>query len=323
MARILTVLDDYQGAALASADWSALDARRGGEFEIDVVTEHLAGDELRQRIVSSEVIVAMRERTPFPVGLFESLPALRLLVTTGMRNASIDLDAATRHGVTVCGTGSAGNGVVELVFGMAIALMRNFAGEDAAIRAGGWQHTIGQGLAGRTLGILGLGRLGIPVARLGRAFGMEVVAWSRSLTRERAAEHGVTAVSRDRLFSEPDVLTIHLPLNDTTRAIIGAREFAAMRDDAYLINTSRGPIVDETALVNALRTGEIAGAALDVYDTEPLPADHPLRSAPRTLLLPHIGYVTTDNYRAFYGDAVDDVRAYLAGQPVRVIAAPA
>lgn len=315
--RTLTVLDDYQNVALSSADWSSVRA----EFDIDVVTDHLDGDELVNRLAESEVVVAMRERTAFGAELLRSLPRLRLLVTTGMRNASIDLAEATARGVTVCGTGSAGNGVPELVFGMMIALARGFVAEDASVRSGGWQHTIGPGLAGRTLGILGLGRLGTPVARLAQAFDMRVIAWSRSLTAERAAEHGVTAVSRDALFSEPDFLTIHLPLTQQTRGLVGRPELAMMRRDAYLVNTSRGPIVDEGALLDALHDGLIAGAALDVYDSEPLPADHPLRSVPRSLLLPHIGYVTTDNYRAFYGDAVADVVAYLAGEPVRVLTA--
>lgn len=313
--RVLTILDDYQGIALRSADWSSL----LDVFDIDVVERHLEGAELLERIRSSEAIVAMRERTTFPAEVLESLPSLRLLVTTGMRNASIDLDAASRAGIVVCGTGSAGSGVAELTIGMMIALMRHFVEEDAAVRSGGWQHTIGPGLAGRTLGVLGLGRLGVPVARLAQAFGMRVIAWSRSLTQVRAAEHGVTAVTRDELFSVPDILTIHLPLTPGTRGLVGAAELALMREDAYLINTSRGPIVDEAALLDALRNGSIAGAALDVYDREPMPADHPLRSAPNTLLLPHIGYVSTDNYRAFYGDAVDDVLAYLGGRPVRVL----
>ncbi|HVX08292.1 D-2-hydroxyacid dehydrogenase family protein [Humibacter sp.] len=316
MPRVLTVLDDYQRIALRSADWAPL----RDTFDIDVVAEHLEGDELLERIRATEVVVAMRERTAFPSELLERLPALRLLVTTGMRNASIDVDAARRRGVVVAGTGSAGNSVAELTIGMMIALTRNFVEEDASIRAGGWQHSIGPGLAGRTLGVLGLGRLGVPVARLAQAFDMRVIAWSRSLTSERAAEHGVTAVSREELFSLPDILTIHLPLTPGTRGLVGRDEFELMREDAYLVNTSRGPIVDESAMLEALRSGGIAGAALDVYDLEPLPADHPLRSAPHTLLLPHIGYVSTDNYRAFYGDAVDDVLAYLSGSPVRVLA---
>ncbi|MGN6205425.1 D-2-hydroxyacid dehydrogenase family protein [Humibacter sp.] len=315
--RVLTILDDYQGVALRSADWAPVSA----VFDIDVVERHLEGAELLERIRFSEVIVAMRERTPFPADVLERLPSLRLLVTTGMRNASIDLDAAARAGVVVCGTGSAGNSVAELTIGMMIALTRHFVEEDAAVRSGGWQHIIGPGLAGRTLGVLGLGRLGVPVARLAQAIGMHVIAWSRTLTAERAAEHGVTAVRRDELFAVPDILTIHLPLTPETRGLVGAAELAMMRDDAYLINTSRGPIVDEAALLDALRNGGIAGAALDVYDREPLPVDHPLRSAPNTLLLPHIGYVSTDNYRAFYGDAVEDVLAYLDSAPARVLSA--
>ncbi len=318
MSRVLTVLDDYQNIAIASADWAPVREA----FDIDVVHEHLEGAELMRRVAASEVIIAMRERTPFLAERLEALPALRLLVTTGMRNASIDLEAAARRGVVVSGTGSAGNGVPELTIGMIIALMRRFAQEDASIRSGGWQHTIGPGLSGRTLGVLGLGTLGIPVARLAQAFGMRVIAWSRSLTPERAAEHGVSAVPRQRLFADSDVLTIHLPLTPDTRGLVGRTELATMRRDAYLVNTSRGPIIDEEALLDALRDGTIAGAALDVYDTEPLPAGHPLRSTPNTLLLPHIGYVTTENYRAFYGDAVQDVLAYLFGEPVRVLASP-
>ncbi|GAB3802849.1 D-2-hydroxyacid dehydrogenase family protein [Humibacter antri] len=318
MPRTLTVLDDYQRIALRSADWAPI----ADVFDIVQVDRHLEGAELLECIGSSEVVVAMRERTRFPAELLGELPELRLLVTTGMRNASIDLEVATRSGIVVSGTGSAGNSVAELTIGMMIALTRHFVEEDTAVRSGGWQHTIGPGLADRTLGVLGLGRLGVPVARLARAFGMRVIAWSRSLTPERAAEHGVTAVTRDELFAVPDILTVHLPLTPGTRGIIGAAELALMRQDAYLINTSRGPIVDEAALLDALHGGGIAGAALDVYDQEPLPADHPLRSAPNTLLLPHIGYVSTDNYRAFYGDAVEDVLGYLRGAPVRVLPVP-
>lgn len=313
MPRILTILDDYQSVATSSADWS----RVRELFEVDVVTTHLSGDALVERIADSEVVVLMRERTAFTPELFDRLPALRLLVTTGMHNASIDLDAAAAHGVVVCGTGGAGNGVPELTIGMMIAVTRHFAEEDAAVRAGGWQHTIGPGLQGTTLGVLGLGRLGTPVAKLAQALGMHVIAWSRSLTAERAAEHGVTAVSHDELFQLADVLTVHLPLTDDTRGLVGEHELGMLKPTAYLINTSRGPIVDETALLAALHEGRIAGAALDVYDIEPLPADHPLRSTPNTLLLPHIGYVTREAYAVFYADAVDDVIAYQAGRPVR------
>jgi phosphoglycerate dehydrogenase-like enzyme len=315
----VTVLDDYQDIALASADWSAVQAR----WDVQVVREHLDdADELVRRLAGSEVVVAMRERTSLPAAVLQRLPQLRLLVTTGMANAAIDLAAAAAQGVTVCGTTGSGNAVPELTIGMIIALTRNFAQEDAAMRAGGWQHTIGPGLAGSTLGVVGLGRLGAPVATLARAFDMTVVAWSPHLTQQRADEHGVRAVGKRELFAESDVITIHMPLSDASRGLIGAKELAVMKPTAYLINTSRGPIVDETALVDALRERRIGGAGLDVFDTEPLPPDHPLRTLPNTLLLPHIGYVTTDGYRTWFGQVVEDVVSWADGRPVRVLAAP-
>ena len=313
--RRVTILDDYQSIALASADWSAVAER----FEVDVVAEHLEGEELLARLERSDVVVAMRERTAFDADLLARLPALRLLVTTGMKNASIDLEAAAARGVVVAGTGGAGNAVPELTIGMMIALTRRFAEEDAAVRSGGWQHTIGPGLAGRTLGVLGLGRLGGPVADLARAFGMQVIAWDRSITPERAERHGARIVERDALFGESDILTIHLPLTASSRGLVGSRELGLMRPSSYLVNTSRGPIVDEAALLAALDGGGIAGAALDVYDVEPLPVDHPLRRAPNTLLLPHIGYVTTEQYARFYGDAVEDILAWADGAPIRLL----
>jgi phosphoglycerate dehydrogenase-like enzyme len=312
----VTILDDYQGVALASTDWSAVS--RG--YTLDVIHEHIADQQaLVARLRHSEVVVAMRERTPFPSAVLEALPALRLLITTGPVNASIDLPAAAAAGVTVCGTGGAGNAMPELTIGMIIALTRNFAREDAAVRAGGWQHTIGPGLFGSTLGVLGLGRLGTPVARLAQAFGMSVIAWSPHLSVERAAEHGARAVTKAELFSQADVITVHVPLADGTRGMVGADDLAMMKRSAYLVNTSRGPIVDQAALVAALREDRIAGAGLDVYDTEPLPPDDPLRSLPNTLLLPHIGYVTTDAYRVVYRDAVEDIVAFDAGTPIRVL----
>jgi phosphoglycerate dehydrogenase-like enzyme len=312
----ITILDDYQAVALKSADFSPL----AGRFEIETITEHIADpDELVSRLRSSQVIVAMRERTPFPAAIFARLPQLRLLVTTGMANAAIDLEAAAAHGVTVCGTGGAGNAMPELTLGMIIALLRNFAAEDASIRAGGWQHTIGVGLSGRTLGVVGLGRLGIPVARLAQAFGMHVIAWSPNLTPARAGEHGVRAVGKAELFGEADVVTVHMPLSERSRNIVGATELAQMRPTAYLINTSRGPLVNEAALIAALREERIAGAGLDVYDIEPLPHDHPLRSLPNTLLLPHIGYVITDTYEVFFTEIVDDIVAWAAGAPIRLL----
>jgi phosphoglycerate dehydrogenase-like enzyme len=276
---------------------------------------------LVRRLHGSAIIVAMRERTPFPAAVFDALPNLRLLVTTGMNNAAIDLAAAAAHGVTVCGTTGSGNAMPELTIGLIIALTRNFAAEDASVRAGGWQRAIGPGLQGSTLGVLGLGRLGVPVAKLAQAFDMDVIAWSPNLTQDRAGEHGVRAVSKAELFTEADVLTVHLPLSDRSRGLVGASDLALMKSTAYLVNTSRGPIVDEDALVTALRERRIAGAGLDVYDTEPLPVDHPLRSLPNTLLLPHIGYVTTDAYQHWFTQVVEDITAWTAGDPVRVLSA--
>jgi phosphoglycerate dehydrogenase-like enzyme len=312
----VTILDDYQQTALASADWTAVRER----YRIDVVTEHIADpDDLVARLGDSEIVVAMRERTPFPASLLRRLPNLRLIATTGMRNAAIDVEAAHAQGITVCGTSGASSAVPELTIGMIIALLRNFAQEDAAVRAGGWQHTIGPEVGGRTLGVVGLGRLGVPVARLAQALNMSVIAWSPHLTPERAEPHGVRAVSKQRLFTDSDVITIHMPLSEASHGLVGAADLAVMKPTAYLINTSRGPIVDEGALVAALRERRIAGAGLDVYDTEPLPADHPLRSLPNTLLLPHIGYVATDTYRSWFAQIVENILAWAAGNPVQEI----
>jgi phosphoglycerate dehydrogenase-like enzyme len=312
----LTILDDYQRVALRCTDWSAVEER----YDVDDVHEFIADPSaLRARLAESEVVVAMRERTRFDADLLFALPALRLLVTTGMANASIDLDAARSRGITVCGTSGTGNAVPEITIGMMIALARNFVAEDAAMRAGGWQHTLGMGLQGRTLGVVGLGRLGVPVARLAKALGMDVVAWSPHLTQERADPHGVRAVDKTQLFAASDVVTIHMPLSDASRGLVGAADLALMKPTAFLINTSRGPIVDEAALVDALRARRIAGAGLDVYDVEPLPAEHPLRALPNTLLLPHIGYVTDDVYAHWYGQVVEDVLAWSDGAPIRVL----
>jgi phosphoglycerate dehydrogenase-like enzyme len=313
---IVTILDDYQRVALSSADWSPVRSR----YTVDVIAEHIADDaELIDRLRGSEVVVAMRERTPFPAHVLAALPALRLLVTTGTVNASIDVEAAKRQGITVCGTTGTGHAMPEITIGMIIALTRNFVQEDAAMRTGGWQHTIGPGLAGMTLGVVGLGRLGAPVARLARALEMAVIAWSPNLTQDRADPHGARAVDKTTMFSQADVITIHMPLSDASRGLIGAADLALMKPTAYFVNTSRGPIVDEAALVDGLRTQRIAGAALDVYDVEPLPADHPLRALRNTLLLPHIGYVTTDNYRVWFSQVVEDIVAWAEGSPLRVL----
>ena len=309
----ITVLDDYQDVALGMGPWDRLDA------QVVALHEHLLGDQLVAALSGSEVVVAMRERTPFDRVLLDRLPDLRLLVTTGMANASIDLDAARERGVLVCGTRSRQAGPAELTWALVLAVTRRVAYEDAAVRAGGWQTTIGPELSGRTLGVLGLGRLGSIVAGYGRAFGMRVLAWSANLDPGHARELGVEPVTLDDLLTRSDVVSVHLKLSDRTRGLLGARELDLIGPDGYLVNTSRGPIVDEAALVEALRTGRIAGAGLDVFEVEPLPADHPLRTAPRAVLTPHIGYVALDAYRVFYADAVEDVVAWLAGEPVRVL----
>jgi phosphoglycerate dehydrogenase-like enzyme len=309
----VTVLDDYQGIALTGGPWDQLAA------EVRAVRDHLVGDELVAALVGSEVVVAMRERTAFDRALLERLPDLRLLVTTGMKNAAIDLAAARERGVVVAGTRSRQDAPAELTWALVLAVTRNLVAEDAAVRAGGWQTTIGPELSGRTLGVLGLGRLGSRVAGYGKAFGMKVLGWSANLDPKHARELGVEPVALDDLLHRADVVTVHLQLSDRTRGLIGARELALIGPAGYLVNTSRGPIVAEPALVDALYAGTIAGAGLDVFDVEPLPAGHPLRTAPRTVLAPHIGYVSTDTYRTFFADAVEDVAGWVAGTPLRVL----
>jgi phosphoglycerate dehydrogenase-like enzyme len=300
----VAILDDYQAVALRFADWSGL--------ETTVFTDHLDSVE---PLAGFEAIVAMRERMPFDAGRFASLPSLKLLVTTGMHNASIDLEAAAAHGVTVCGTRGLETPTAELTWGLILALVRNIPAEDAAVRDGRWQHTVGMELAGRTLGVVGYGRLGRRVAMIARAFEMEVLAWSQNLVEAE----GAVAVGKQELLERSDVVTIHYKLSGRSRGLIGADDLARMKPSAFLVNTSRGPLVDEDALLAALRAGTIAGAALDVYDTEPLPVDHPLRMAPNTVLTPHIGYVSGGTYERFYGDAVEDIHAFLAGSPIRVL----
>src|SRR3954469_2237713 len=285
----IAVLDDYQSVAADFCDWSTVP----GEVDVttfsDTVTDE---DALAERLQPFDVVVAMRERTAFPRTLLERLPNLKLLVTTGRRNKSIDVAAANERSITVCGTGILPNGTAELTWGLVLAVARHIPQEDASVRAGGWQQTVGTDLYGARLGIVGLGGQGTQVARIGQAFGMDVVAWSQNLTDERAAEHGVRRVDRDELFATSDVVTVHLLWSRRTRGLIGAEDLALMKHTAVLINTSRGPIVQEQPLLEALHDGRIAGAGLDVYDQEPLPADHPYRTAPRTVLTPHLGYVT-------------------------------
>jgi phosphoglycerate dehydrogenase-like enzyme len=312
----IAVLDDYQYVAATYADWSRLTE----SVEVVEFADHVDDQEtLVRRLQPFDVVVAMRERTPFPREMLERLPNLRLLVTTGGANKSIDVAAAVERGITVCGTGAHPPGTAELTWALILAVARHVPQEDASVRAGGWQQTIGLDLAGARLGVIGLGRLGSRVARIGQAFDMDVVAWSANLTDERAAEVGVRRVDEEELLTTSDVVTIHLQLSDRTRGLIGHHEFDLMKPTAILVNTSRGPIVDEAALVEALREGVIHGAGLDVFDAEPLPRHHPLREMRRAVLTPHLGYVTEKTYEVFYRDAVEDVAAWLAGEPIRVV----
>ncbi len=314
----VALLDDYQRYAAGAVPWHDV-----ADLEVVAFDDHVhEPDALVARLAEFDIVVAMRERTPFPRTVLERLPRLRLLVATGGRHPGIDLDAARDLGVVVCGTQGGGPGPLELTWGLILALLRNIPAEDAGIRSGGWQHTIGRSLAGMTLGVLGLGRIGTRMTTIGTAFGMRPVAWSPNLTAARAQEHGVELVDRDGLFSGSDIVSIHMALSERTIGLVGADDLRRMQPSAYLVNTSRGPLVDEAALLRALEEGWIAGAALDVFDQEPLPTDHPLRRAPRTVLTPHIGYVTEGTYREFYEQALENIVAFLAGAPIRVVDAP-
>ncbi|WP_072482357.1 D-2-hydroxyacid dehydrogenase family protein [Amycolatopsis australiensis] len=309
----IAILDDYQEVALTFAGWDSLEA------DITVFTEPLT--DVVQQLRGFDCVVAMRERTRFPAEVLDRLPDLKLLVSTGKRNAAIDVAAARRNGVVVSATGYIGEPTAEHTWALILAAARNLPQEFRSMREGGWQTTVGTMLHGKTLGLLGLGRLGSGAAKIGQVFGMETIAWSQNLTPEKAEPHGVTAVSKEELFARSDVLSIHLVLSDRTRGLVGAAELAAMKPSAVLVNTSRGPIVDEAALVEALRRKQIRAAALDVYDTEPLPADHPLRTMDNAVLTPHIGFVTRETYEIFYGDAVEDIAAFQAGKPIRELTA--
>jgi phosphoglycerate dehydrogenase-like enzyme len=313
--RRIFVLDDYQGVATAHADWSRLPQG----WELTVIREHVESPALEALLAEAEVVVAMRERTPFPASVLDALPNLRLLVTTGMRNASIDVAAAQRNGVIVCGTGLGEGATPELAWGLILALARQIPFEDGGMRHGAWQRTVGTELSGRTLGLLGLGRVGKRMIPVAKAFGMDVLAWSLNLDGDAAREAGAEPVMRSQLFERSDVVSVHYKLGPRSIGLVGAEEIAAMKPTAYLVNTSRGPIVDTEALLSALHEGRIGGAALDVYDAEPLAPDHPLRSAPRTVLTPHLGYVTDHTYDIFFTEAREDIEAWLAGEPVRVI----
>ena len=304
----IAVLDDYQGVALQLADWRAVQQRA----EVVVFQDHIASeDALVERLDRFQAVCVMRERTPFPSTLIERLPALKLIASTGKRNASIDVPAAEARGIEIVHTSYYSSATVELAWALILASMRHVIAENAALRGGGWQQHVGEDLSGKTLAILGLGNIGGAVAKVGLAFGMRVIAWSQNLTQERCAEVGVEWVSKDDLFRQADVLTVHLVLSGRTRDLIGPAEFGLMKKSARFVNTSRGPLVVESALIDALSRGQIAGAALDVYDREPLPADHPMRSLPTLLATPHIGYVTRGIYERFYGDTVKNLLAWL------------
>jgi phosphoglycerate dehydrogenase-like enzyme len=310
------LLDDYQGVGTTAADWAPLD----GQVDVVPFREHLAGEAaLVAALADFDIVVTLRERVPFPASVFAALPRLKLLIASGMRNSVIDYAAAKAHGVTVCGTASSSAPPLELTWALLLGLARGLVPESAALRAGGpWQSTVGADLAGRRLGLFGLGKIGSRVAQVGSAFGMDVLAWSQNLTEERTDEVGVRlAASKEELLAESDFVSVHLKLSDRTRGLLGAPELALMRPTAYLVNTSRAAIVDQDALLAALHAGRIAGAGVDVFDVEPLPDGHPMRTAPRLLATPHLGYVTRANYARYYGDAVEDIRAYLDGAPIR------
>ncbi|WP_405840178.1 D-2-hydroxyacid dehydrogenase family protein [Streptomyces sp. NBC_01518] len=310
------VLDDYQNAATELADWSPLK----DTVEVVSLREHLDDEgELAAALATADIVVTLRERVPFPASLLTRLPRLKLLIASGMRNTVIDYAAAKAHGVTVCGTASSSTPPVELTWALLLGLARGIVEEANSLRGGGpWQQTVGADLHGRTLGLLGLGKIGGRVAQVGLAFGMRVTAWSQHLTEERADEVGVQlAASKEELLADSDFVSVHLALGDRTRGLLGPAELALLKPAAYLINTSRAAIVDQDALLAALHEGRIAGAGIDVFDTEPLPADHPMRTAPRLLATPHLGYVSRANYTTYYGQAVENIQAYLAGSPVR------
>jgi len=307
----IAVLDDYQNVALSLADWSALDARA----TVTVFNDHLSdSNAVVERLQPFDIVCVMRERTPMTRAVIERLPKLRLIASTAGRTASIDLKAAEERGVQVVHTGYTSAPTIELTWALILGGARNLVGENASLRGGGWQRSVGDDMAGRTLGVLGLGNVGGAVARIGAAFGMKVIAWSQNLTAERAAEAGAALVTKDELFQEADVVSIHLVLSGRTRGLVGAAELALMKPTARLINTSRGPIVVEADLVAALRRKKIAGAAIDVFDQEPLPLEHPFRSLPNLLATPHIGYVSRGLYERFYRDTVENISRWLDGQ---------
>jgi phosphoglycerate dehydrogenase-like enzyme len=312
------ILDDYQNVALKLADWSKI----AKDVEVKVFNASIGdADTVIRTLKDFEIVVMMRERTPFRRNVIEGLPKLKLLITTGMANRSIDLAACAERGITVCGTTSFGNPTTGITFGLILELTRRIGFENARMKAGEpWQITIGRDIEGMTFGTLGLGKLGIRAAGVAKAFGMKVIAWSQNLTAEKCREHGVEYASKEDLFRNSDVLSIHVQLSDRTRGLVTAKELGLMKPSAYLINTSRGPIVVEQDLLAALRDKKIAGAGLDVFDVEPLPIDHPFRKLDNVVLTPHLGYVSQQNYEGYYPNIVEDIRGFLDGKPVRVIA---
>jgi phosphoglycerate dehydrogenase-like enzyme len=304
----IAVLDDYQNAALESADWSVIRDRA----DITVFQDHLNDiDAVIERLLPFDIVCVMRERTPLPRNLIERLPNLKFIASAGPVNASIDVVAAADRGIVVSHTGYRSDPAIELTWALILASARSIVAENNSMRSGGWQTTVGTDLRGKTLGVLGLGRVGSEVARIGRAFGMDLIAWSQNMTPEAAHAAGAVLVSKDELFQQADILTMHLVLSDRTRSLVGAAELAKMKPTARLINASRGPIVDEHALIGALRNKQIAGAAIDVFDIEPLPASHPFRTLDNVLATPHIGYVSQGLYRTFYEDSVSNIRKWL------------
>jgi D-3-phosphoglycerate dehydrogenase len=319
MAHRCAILDDYQNVALKITDWSSV----RGDIDITVFDKPLGNEDVVVRALKDfSIVCAMRERTRFSRQVIEGLPNLKLLITTGMRNNSFDLKAAAERGVTVCGTGSIGNPTVGIAIGLMLELTRRIGFENARLKAGEpWQVTLGTDLDGKTLGCVGLGRLGTRVAKIAQALGMKTIAWSQNLTPEKAREAGVEYVKKDELFRRADVVSVHLILSERSRGIVGAAELGLMKPTAYIINTARGPIIDEAALLATLRNRRIAGAGLDVFDIEPLPVDHPLRKLDNVVLTPHLGYVSAENYAIYFRDTVEDIRAFLDGKPVRTVSA--
>jgi phosphoglycerate dehydrogenase-like enzyme len=310
----IAILDDYQNVATKMADWSAL----AGKAQIAVFNDHISDTEaLISRLCPYDIICVLRERTPFPRAILERLPQLKLIASTGLGNSSIDFTAADELGIAITSTGYFSEPTIEMTWALIHASARNIVRESNAVRSGGWQQSVGADLHGKTLGVLGLGRVGGGVMRVGAAFGMNVIAWSQNITAETARAAGAELVSKSELLRQSDILTIHLRLSERTKGLVGGAELRLMKPTARLINTSRGPIVDEAALIDALQSGAIAGAAVDVFDEEPLPAEHPFRILSNVLATPHIGYVTDGLYRTFYGDVVTNILAWVEAHPGR------